>query len=233
MSSVLQHVIIGAGGPCSRWYGGMKCAEPKHLLVIDGERLLDRTVRLCREYGASHIDVIGPKDYDKRYEVEGSTYIPSMELGRSALFEIFGQNLTSCCICNLTTYLHGDVWFSESCFERIALTPPGEEEYVFFGREGAGEFCPWGEMWGMHWADSQNHAFGQVIAELGLFARKLLTFTPGVWNLYNGLQDLPYDNSTVDSAFVEINDETEDFDFPHDFENWMRRHERRQHILTA
>jgi choline kinase len=60
--------VIIAGGEGKRWndYLGV----PKHLVSIEKETLLQRTVRQLNEAGVFEIYIVGPNDY--RYRIEGT-----------------------------------------------------------------------------------------------------------------------------------------------------------------
>lgn len=61
--------IIICAGDATRW--GNYLGVPKHLIEIEGERLLDRTVRLLRERGITDIFIV-VKRPSKKYRVEGA-----------------------------------------------------------------------------------------------------------------------------------------------------------------
>ena len=71
--------IIIAAGEASRWgnYKGI----PKHLIEIDNEPILYRTVRLLKENDLDNIYIVAPDD--DRYKVPGSKlYIPKKNIFR-------------------------------------------------------------------------------------------------------------------------------------------------------
>ena len=115
--------IIMADGKGTRWNNYHNI--PKHLIEIDGETLLTRTVRLLRENDARADIVI--TSHDPRYEVPGARrYEPQnnhLEIDR------FTEELIADDVC----FLYGDTFYSESVIQKIADTPA--EKLLFFGNE--------------------------------------------------------------------------------------------------
>lgn len=114
--------VIMADGKGSRWNNYM--GIPKHLIEIDGESLLARTVRLLHEMKKTDIEVI-ITSHDERYEFEGATrYEPlnnTIELGR------FTEELVQDDMC----FLYGDTYYTEESIDIIMNTDV--KELLFFG----------------------------------------------------------------------------------------------------
>jgi len=114
-----------ADGQGGRWKNYL--GHPKHLLKIDGETLLERTVRLLRQYDPL-CDVL-ITSHDVRYEVEGAVrYEPQnniLEIDRFT-YELIKPN---------TTFLYGDTFYSDnaiSCIVDMEAT-----DLLFFGNKKA------------------------------------------------------------------------------------------------
>lgn len=110
-----------ADGKGSRWNSYKEI--PKHLIRINNETLLERTVRLIKKY--DDISEIIITSHDARYEVEGATrYEP-----RNNILEIdrFTQELIEDNIC----FLYGDTYYSEKNIRTILGTEV--KDILFFG----------------------------------------------------------------------------------------------------
>ena len=114
--------VIMADGKGSRWNNYM--GIPKHLIEIDGESLLARTVRLLHEMKKDDIEVI-ITSHDSRYEFEGATrYEP---VHNTIELERFTEELVQDDMC----FLYGDTYYTE---ESIDIIMNAElDELLFFG----------------------------------------------------------------------------------------------------
>ena len=110
-----------ADGKGTRWnnHNGI----PKHLIEIDGEILIERTVRLLNKYDKDAKVII--TSHDKRYEFDGATrYEPqnnNLEIDR------FTEELIE----NDTCFLYGDTYYTESSLVEILETET--DDIAFFG----------------------------------------------------------------------------------------------------
>lgn len=115
--------IIMADGEGSRWNNFNDI--PKHLVNINGETLLQRTVRLIKEVDNESEVIITSRD--KRYDVKGALrYEPKsnvLEIDRFT-YELIEDN-----VC----FLYGDTLYNKENIEIIANT--NSEEIIFFGDE--------------------------------------------------------------------------------------------------
>ena len=68
--------IIIAAGEATRW--GDYLGTPKHLVKVDDEPIIYRSVRLLLKNGITDINVVGPDD--DRYRIEGSNLYTSKKL---------------------------------------------------------------------------------------------------------------------------------------------------------
>ena len=114
--------VIMADGKGSRWNNYM--GIPKHLIEIDGESLLARTVRLLHEMKKEEIEVI-ITSHDSRYEFEGAKrYEP---VHNTIELERFTEELVQDDMC----FLYGDTYYTEESIEIIMNTDV--DELLFFG----------------------------------------------------------------------------------------------------
>lgn len=206
-----MRVIVIAAGEGSRW--GCYTGVPKHLVCIGGEVLLERTVRQFSAWG--EVYVVGR---DERYAVEGShLVIPRLDplnfgadkfLSSRHLWNRDGRTIVA----------YGDVRFTDEAVEIIAGYP--DRDWRLFARFGPssvyggdrGECFAqsfWPENIGDHLAALQRivrlrrqHVLGQI----------------GGWQHYRAIEGLFLDEHARGARFVEVDDMTDDLDFPADLE---------------
>ena len=187
--------IIMADGNGTRWNNYHNI--PKHLIEIDGETLLARTVRLLRENDARADIVI--TSHDPRYEVPGARrYEPQnnhLEIDR------FTEELIADDVC----FLYGDTFYSESVIQKIADTPA--EKLLFFGNERS--------IVAIKVADGA--LFRQHVDRVrALFLAGKIEKCIG-WQVYQSFEGLPFGEKTIAADYILIQDGTEDFNSPADY----------------
>jgi NDP-sugar pyrophosphorylase family protein len=215
-----MNAIIIAAGEASRWknYKGI----PKHLIEIDGEPILHRTVRLLRENNVEKITVVGPQD--DRYKIKGSElYVPKKNkahvdadkfLNSESLWDTKGR----------TVVFYGDVYFTEKAIKTI-VNHEGED-WILFCRFNASEFT--GTRWGECFAQSfypKDH--GRHKSNLLLIAeeyKKGSIKRCGGWEHYRAMCNAPLDakfHKDYGNSIV-IDDWTDDFDYPKDYKRFVK-----------
>ena len=187
--------IIMADGKGTRWNNYHNI--PKHLIEIDGETLLARTVRLLRENDARADIVI--TSHDPRYEVPGARrYEPQnnhLEIDR------FTEELIADDVC----FLYGDTFYSESVIQKIADTPA--EKLLFFGNERS--------IVAIKVADGA--LFRQHVDRVrALFLAGKIEKCIG-WQVYQSFEGLPFGENTIAADYILIQDGTEAFNSPADY----------------
>ena len=187
--------IIMADGKGTRWNNYHNI--PKHFIEIDGETLLARTVRLLRENDARADIVI--TSHDPRYEVPGARrYEPQnnhLEIDR------FTEELIADDVC----FLYGDTFYSESVIQKIADTPA--EKLLFFGNERS--------IVAIKVADGA--LFRQHVDRVrALFRAGKIEKCIG-WQVYQSFEGLPFGEKTIAADYILIQDGTEDFNSPADY----------------
>ena len=187
--------IIMADGKGTRWNNYHNI--PKHLIEIGGETLLARTVRLLRENDARADIVI--TSHDPRYEGPGARrYEPQnnhLEIDR------FTEELIADDVC----FLYGDTFYSESVIQKIADTPA--EKLLFFGNERS--------IVAIKVADGA--LFRQHVDRVrALFLAGKIEKCIG-WQVYQSFEGLPFGEKTIAADYILIQDGTEDFNSPEDY----------------
>lgn len=224
-----MQVLIPAGGASSRW-AGHRGVRHKHLLEVpSGERLIGR---LIRQFGR-HCDVtiIGTPDHAHPRAKLHAPEPPPVEV---KMFEgnKFYDSRSLWAGGKPTLFVFGDVWFTNQAVERIfgqlLRNMVGVQAgHHAFGREGPSKITgkPYGEMFAFAvWGAA---AAGGMLLELEMQAAEhaigTLTRTAG-WELYRGLTPGLYPegaHAVNPKNFTEIDDLTEDFDYPADYERWL------------
>lgn len=198
-----------AAGDAERYDG-----EPKHLIELEGERLLDRIVRQAREHGVSDVVVLGR---DERYKVAGAKLVVPIR-GRTKFHDSRLYWVDD------TVLVYGDVWLSNWAADLIFA---GEHSGVsLFARSGPADLtgCDWGECFAFRFDAGGRRAFRRAIVRVD--------GRMGGWEVF----------AMLGCPLVDINDWSEDFDYPEDVAEWVARrkiasdmaktHEWARHVLS-
>jgi len=220
--------IIACSGSGSRWnnYLGKK----KHLIEINGESLLHRTVRLIKSLDNNNEIII--MAYTKDYIVKNTIFhIPT-------LFPIKKHQklpaiYTSYDIWNKsgkTIFLFGDVFYTVNAMKLIINTTSKSNNINFFGRQKGSLIT--GKKYGEIFGTSFNFKHNKKILDKLEYLKKL--FKNGkikrfiTWELYKLLNDMPINRKVkkYTKNFININDFTDDFDYPIDYDNWIKKYKK-------
>lgn len=220
--------IIICAGEGTRW--GDYLGVPKHLIEISGEPLLHRTVRLLRDFGIKDIVVVS-KD-DPRYKVPGSSqYVATLNYEENADADKF---LSSRHLWNKdgrTIVLYGDVFFTLEALNTI--TKFQETEWTLFCRPNASRVTghKWGECFAISfYPDSHVEMEKQLHRTAALWKSGQISRCGG-WELYRAMTGRP-DNKirhphVMTTHYRTIDDFTEDFDSPQDYDSWLANYKRK------
>ena len=202
----MKTVFILAAGSGTRWnnYRG----TPKHKVVIEGEVLIERTYRQFSKYADKVIIVAN--------EEQGfaQTYIPAENKSWRDIAKFYSTRDIWTEGKNIMVY--ADVYFTDEAVERIMMDPYGLSFYL---RNKPSYLTKklWKEIWGIGF-----EGFSIPIIESAIL--KIIeseeNYSAGGWRLYD---QLTQDNQRFNS--VEIDDWTEDFDFPTDIDTWEAQRE--------
>lgn len=204
-------IVIPAAGAQSRWGNGgdnTLAVANKLLVSVHGEPLLKRTGRQLKERAQTDVIVIcDPND---------PTELPGTGLGHSVTaWANDGKR---------TTVLFGDVCWSDAGLDLILACDAAA--VTFFGRSGPGRYLRrHREIFGLSFPASQQAV---LLNALRHFAGiRPAGMTCGGWPIYAILQGRPWNDYSVSKNFVEIDDETSDFDRPEDWIYWRRLFEKK------
>ena len=187
--------IIMADGNSTRWnnYLGI----PKHLIRIDGETLIERTVRLFREHDEACEIIV--TSHNKDYEFSGA--VRHQPVNNVLEIDRFTKELISDNMC----FLYGDTYYSEHAIHTIVQTEV--EDVLFFGNENS--------------IVAIKIVNGKLFDEHVSHVRSL--FISGViencigWQVYQSILGLPFKGKEIADKYVVIRDETMDFNEPEDY----------------
>ncbi len=215
-----MRVIIMAAGKGSRWGEGSK-----HLVDIDGEPLLKRTVRQARKYCKDVYITTNTSEYKTR---GAKLYFPEDNEHEIDRFlsneEIWSDD---------TIFLYGDVYYTDYAIKKIFCK--AVKTYHYFGRYKEST------------VGGKNHAelFAIRIKSKEKFKQACLEIKKGKngwgWLTYRCLMG---ENPNITARelrewlksvklknFTQIDDETDDFDTKKDYENFVNRIPRIIHIV--
>lgn len=213
-------VIIICAGEGERWGGYL--GVPKHLLKIDGEKLIERTVRLLRKHMVNEIYIVSKPDL--RYEIKGSTqYIAKLNItnGDADKFlsskELWNQQ-------GRTIVLYGDCYFSEEAIEKIIRYKL--LDWTLFCRPWKSEYtgCEYGECFAQSFYSKDLKRHEDCLYEMIEMKNKGLLSRCGGWEHFMIISGLRNEKSDMDYSDIKmfiIDDWTEDFDTPEDYDKWM------------
>ena len=199
-------VIIMCGGYYDMF------TTPKALSVINGETLVERTIRLLKAKGIEDIQISSNSPlFDKYGEVLHHENSYRVENGKIYGYWVDAYYpLEEPCI-----YLHGDVYYTEDTIDKIINLNPSVN--TFIGNEIARnkEHKNWGEPFG--WIVVNQEEFRKGIEETKKLQDegKLERGYAISWELYRVLNGLDPNKQYInDDTYLSINDETCDIDAP-------------------
>lgn len=216
-----HRVIITAAGDAKRWNNWR--GVPKHLVDVNGEPLLARTVRQLREADPSvDIWITGPND--ERYEQRGARlYVPSwrpdfrecsMYVWAAPLWNEDGR----------TTFMYGDTFYSDDAVASILAGPGHLNAWHLWARFKASEITgkPWPEVWAHTFFAGEHRVEEQMIHAAQLSPQRGSIYEMYKW--LHGVPLVPFSWEQTDlGGMTTIDDWTEDFDFNHDYEKFVAR----------
>ncbi len=211
-------LLIMAGGKEERWRNHL--GTHKHLVSIHGERLLDRTVRMLRERGAADIMIVAKYP---EYDVACTQRVHPHDEHRGAV--VSSRDFWSGT--QRTTVVFGDVYFTDAAMDRICNMSSPQCTFIGRSRRSRITGCPYQELFGLSLVPESHRRVSQSIERVKqALADGEIRICPG-WSIYRHLQGLHLRDKRCPANFLNIDDFTEDFDVPEDYERWIQRFETR------
>jgi choline kinase len=200
-------VFILSAGDGARW--GNYLGVPKQLAPVNGEPILFRTIRLLRERGIENIVITVPElNYFGELPCEQVVGIKEIDIDKF----LNVKHLVN----DSALFIFGDVYFTENALDIILRD---HNEIMFFGRRR--ESILTGKPGGEIFAIKGNKHLLEKALELRAMAPLLKRCSE--WELYRLYNGYPLDVYMVDEKFTDIDDLTEDFDFPIDYDRFIDR----------
>jgi choline kinase len=206
-------VLILAAGDATRWQNHR--GTPKHRVIIEDEVLIERTARQFLKYTNDVVTVV----QKNAHQVEGcSMYVP----GQSRNLKDMAKFMSSQTIWSddRTVLVFGDVYFTDEAVETIMSDT---QQWRFYLRKEASEITgkPWREIFGISFDASFNKDINTAILRV---VSRNTAFSSGGWHLLMELLRTEDRNKlfTTDDH-INIDDWTEDFDFPKDLDTWEEK----------
>ena len=214
-NSTQMEIIIMCGGIYSYF------TQPKAMSIINGETLVERTIRLLKKNGVKDILI---SSNDCRFEQYGTVIYHNNTFkdidGKIEGYWVDAYYPTDKpCI-----YLHGDVYYSEDAIKKILTLNP--KVNTFIGNEVARnkEHKNWGEPFG--WIIVDQKAFRKGIEDTKKLQDegKLERGFAISWELYRVLNGLDPNKQYInDDTYLSIDDETIDIDAEWQIEELNKR----------
>lgn len=207
-------VIILAAGKGDRWNNYLD--RPKHLIEVDGEPISQRAVRLLKANGVKDIWLAG------EYEFEGvQNYQPQRDDDKHDANKYLDTQLIWGKV--RTVLLLGDVYYTDKAMHTILNDQA--RSWRLFGRatpSKAGKDHP--EPFGFSFFDYEAEQIKKAGNRAAELFDKHKTGGAGFLYLYRALMGLPdelMDKDLYGENWIDIDDETDDFDTPEDYHRFM------------
>lgn len=223
------YVILCADNENSqiRWNNYLGVSH-KQFMVIDNERLIDRTVRLLNLYNPeSKIYIVARSD---DFKVNGSELIILDKATKQSTCERTYIEVRDLWFnSDETIFMYGDVWYSDECVKTISNY--FGNNIHFFGRKSPSSITgkPYQEQFALYINKPNYDKLINSIYKLEKMYQEKKIWRIAVWQLYDLLHNNPPINHQAPSIinkgdWTEINDFTEDFDNPKDYDMWIERY---------
>jgi hypothetical protein len=213
--------IIICAGEATRWadYLGTK----KHLIEIDNEKIVHRTARLLKKHGVSDISIV-TKEYDERYDTPYSTQeVVKVDYETNADADKF---LSSKHLWNKqgrTIVLYGDCYFTEDAIKKIVNYE--NEDWTLFCRPHPSEITGsrYGECFAQSFYPKDIERHENALKKIAQYHKEGVIRRCGGWEHYRAMVGTPLFEHKMTTNWELIDDFTDDFDYPEDYENWIMR----------
>lgn len=198
--------IIMCGGQYQRW------STPRHLVKVNGEVILERTIRLLRENGVEDIAI------SSNNPIFGVWGLPLLMHENSYNANGYDNFTGYWCDAFYPTdeevcYIFGDVYFSPEAIKTIVETDTGDIEFFASAPPFPPEYRKtWAEPFALKVKNTEHLknaiSLTKQYQDQGLFKRK-----PIMWELWQVIQATPLNQINYHNYTV-INDYTCDIDYP-------------------
>jgi hypothetical protein len=222
-----MRVLILCAGEGSRWNNNKNVT--KHMVVIEGEVLVERTVRQFLKYTD---DIVIVSDGGLPDIPGTSSYIAKKSKKHKDMDKFLSSHEQWSD--DRTIIVYGDVYFTDEAVEIIATN---HRKWCFFLRDKKSEITgkPWGEIFAFSFDGYFNKVMLQTLKNIIFRSVVQDTPLPAGWTLLRYLLGVKKTRDIFVPehrfAYININDWTEDFDYPHDLNTWLEL--RSKYLLTS
>jgi len=218
--------IIICAGEATRW--GNYLNTRKHLIEIEGEKLLHRTVRLLRERGVDDIFVVAKPDTGDLYDVPGSQlYHPNLQPEKYVDADKFLSSEELWSKDGRTLVFYGDCYFTEDAMNTIINFT--SKDWTLFCRPNASKITgtPWGECFAQSFYPDDISRHRAALLRIARLYKEGVINRCGGWEHYRAMVGRSDDKirkpHVMSTNYVEIDDWTDDFDYPKDYDSWLKK----------
>lgn len=217
----MTRYIIIAAGDMTRWQtedGKLYLNTPKHFVTFNGERVIDRTVRLLKERGVGEKQIyVISKDYrldgvvNRHPKLNKENYDADKFISSESYWDKKGR----------TVVLYGDVYFTDDAMDTILSNT--EEHWRLFCRPTASEITgtEWGECFAISFYPADHEYISRKLQQLIYLYKGELLDRIGGWEWARIVAGVPVvelpEHKDWLMCYVVIDDETDDLDYPEDY----------------
>jgi len=197
-----KKAIVLAAGSGTRW--GNYLGVPKQMIEIDGELLLLRTIRQLRARGFEVLVTVPKIGYFGDIPAKEIVGVDDIEIDKF----INAKDHVG------AIFFWGDTYFTDEAMDKITKS---KYDFRFFGRKRGS--ITTGKNYGEIFAVKTNEMLFRKAEELRKMAPKLKRCA--TWELYRLICGYPLDKHIIEKHFTNIDDLTDDFDYPKDYGIWI------------
>lgn len=213
METLKPRVIILADGQATRWTN----KTPKHMAVVEGEPILPRTVRQLSERNVTDLWLTSRLDMYDALLPSVQRYVPIDNIFKLDQFYACRGIWSGL---DDVVFLYGDVRFSDAAIDTILNTVPND--FAYFQRTHASAVTGkrWKEGFGMRVRNTHKFEAALKIMRTELESLRAKAADHQVQGFLEGQGMGPFHG--IGPHGVEIDDETDDFDYPMDVQIWTQ-----------
>ena len=217
--------IIVSAGEGKRWNNYLGIDKSK-IIIKDNEPIIERTIRQVISHESS-LKIISNTPKIAKIKTKKPENNPDWSEANKLFSSIKYWNPKG-----RTIILFGDTYFTDEAMDKImGHDQPG---FYIFGRAFGSQFSGkgYGEIYAISFYPENKEQLLFALKRASKLEERGVIEKANVWAVYRAMLKLPDDlmkEHMVGSRFVNIDDWTEDFDYPHDYDkfiaNWKRFHE--------
>jgi hypothetical protein len=219
-------ILILCAGEGSRW--GNYTGVPKHRVVVEDEVLIERTVRQFLKY-TDDIVVVANDGSDN---IPGTTNYIAKKNESPTIMDKFLSSQEQWSDTK-TIIVYGDVYFTDEAVEMIVTN---DGPICFYLRKTRSKITGkgWGEIFGISFDGYLNKSMLENLNNVFFKDFANNNSVPAGWMLLRHILNVKQTHQIFlpenNHIYINIDDWTEDFDYPQDFDNWIDN--RKLYFLT-